>query len=114
MSARGELAGARMLVAKNQLAPEHWPGGVPPVARGFRPSLAYRVCLVAEGEADATLTFRDTWEWDLAAAALIAREAGAAVTDRGGRPLAFNNPVPVLPGLIVAGPALHAAILARL
>jgi myo-inositol-1(or 4)-monophosphatase len=103
-----------VLVAKNQLAPEHWPGGVPAVARGFRPSLAYRACLVAEGEADATLTFRDTCEWDLAAGTLIAREAGAVVTDRSGRPLAFNNPVPVLPGLIAAGAPLHAAILERL
>jgi myo-inositol-1(or 4)-monophosphatase len=113
-SVRGELAGARVLVAKNQLAPEHWPGGVPAVARGFRPSLAYRVCLVAEGEADATLTFRDTWEWDLAAASLVASEAGAVVTDRRGEPLAFNNPVPMLPGLIAAGAPLHAAILERL
>jgi hypothetical protein len=36
------------------------------------------------------------------------------VTDRLGRPAAFNAAPPLVPGLIVAGPALHAAILARM
>ena len=73
-----------MLTAAAQLDPALWPGGVPRVERHFRPSLAYRLCLVAEGRFDAMLTFRDTWEWDVAAGRLIAREAGAAVTDRAG------------------------------
>ena len=67
------------------MAPAHWRGQAPAVERHFRPSLAYRLCLVAGGEADATLTFRDTWEWDVAAGDIIAREAGALVTERTGR-----------------------------
>ncbi len=112
-SPRVGLDGARMLMNRTHLAPAFWPGGVPEVERLFRPSLAYRLCLVAQGEADASLTFRDTWEWDLAAGALIAREAGAVVSDRWGQPHVFNNPVPLVPGMIVAGPALHAAIMRR-
>jgi myo-inositol-1(or 4)-monophosphatase len=49
----------------------------------------------------------------VAAGDLIAREAGAVVTDRTGAAAVYNNPHPQVPGLIVAGPALHAAILAR-
>ena len=43
------------------------------------------------------LSFRDTWEWDVAAGDLIAREAGALVSD-GGRPSArLPPPAPVAP-----------------
>lgn len=112
-SDRAELAGAQVLATASQFDARHWPGGVPEVARHFRPALAYRLCLAAEGRFDATLTFRDAWEWDVAAGVLIAREAGAEVSDRSGALLLFNNRVPQVPGLIVAGPRLHAEILAR-
>jgi myo-inositol-1(or 4)-monophosphatase len=113
-SARTLLDGAGALVNSSQLEPKFWPGGVPPVRRHFRPSLAYRICLVAEGRYDVMLTFREAWEWDVAAGALIASEAGAVVSDRSGGPLHFNNPVPQVPGIVAGGQALHAAVMARL
>jgi myo-inositol-1(or 4)-monophosphatase len=112
-SSRAELAGAQVLATASQFDARHWPGGVPQVERHFRPALAYRLCLAAEGRFDAALTFRDAWEWDVAAGTLIAREAGAAVSDRSGGTLGFNNPVPQVPGVIVSGPGLHGEILAR-
>ena len=47
-------------------------------------------------------------EWDIAAGALIATEAGARVTDQHDRPLQFNNIFPKVPGVLAAGPQLHA------
>lgn len=102
-----------VLAGSAQLEPQHWPGGVPDVARRFSPSLVQRQCLVAEGSADATLTFRGTWEWDVAAGALIAGEAGCVVTDATGVPPRFNAAQPRLSGLIVAPPPVHASLLAR-
>jgi myo-inositol-1(or 4)-monophosphatase len=113
-SARGVLEDARVLTSAAQMDPAHWPGGVPRIARHFRPSLAYRLCLAAEGRFDAMLTFRDVWEWDVAAGALIAREAGARVTDRTGGALRFNSPAATVSGVIAAGPDIHAQILGRL
>jgi myo-inositol-1(or 4)-monophosphatase len=113
-SAREALEGAQVLASGNQMDPGLWPGGVPQIQRHFRPSIAYRLCLAAEGRFDAMFTFRDTWEWDVAAGDLIAREAGAVVTTRHGHPPAYNRPAPILPGVIAAAPALHAAILARI
>lgn len=113
VSERADLEDARVLTNAAQLDPRHWKGDAPRLERHMRPSLAYRLCLAAEGRFDAMLTFRDAWEWDVAAGDLIAREAGAVVTDRTGAPAVYNNPHPQVPGLIVAGPALHAAILAR-
>jgi myo-inositol-1(or 4)-monophosphatase len=111
---RAEVAGSTFLTSRASFDPHHWKGAVPQVDRAFRPSLAYRLALVGEGRFDGMLTLRPTWEWDVAAGALIATEAGATVSDRHGRPLAFNNPDPRLDGVLAAGPMLHAAVHARM
>lgn len=108
------LGGARVLTGRAQLASGLWPGGVPPVVPHFRPSLAWRLCLVAEGRFDATLTLRDTWHWDIAASSLIAGEAGVSVSDRRGCALQFNVARPMSPGLIAAPAGLHAQFITRL
>lgn len=114
VSGRSDMEGARVLAAKPNYDAEHWPGGVPQVARHYRPSLAYRLSLVAEGRFDAMLTFRDSWEWDIAAGDLILREAGAITSDKQGGVLAFNNPHPQVRGVVAAGPDLHAGLLTAL
>lgn len=108
------LDSADVLVGRQALAEPLWRGPVPSVSRHFRPSLAYRIALVAEGRFHGMLTLKDAWEWDVAAGALIAEEAGATVTDRSGRPLRFNAPGRKTPGILAAPPALHAETLARL
>lgn len=113
-SPRQGSAGASVLTTKANLLPEQWPGGVPQIDRNFRASLAYRLCLVAEGRFDGMLTLRDAWEWDIAAGALIAERAGARVTDRHGAALVFNAARPQAPGVIAAAPGLHADLMARL
>ena len=84
VSRRETADGARVLASAGHLADSYWPGGAPAVERMFRPSIAYRLCLVADGAADAMLAFRDSFEWDIAAGGLIAAEAGAVVTDARG------------------------------
>jgi myo-inositol-1(or 4)-monophosphatase len=113
-SGRAEAEGASVLTSQASLAPGLWPGGVPGMARHFRPSLAYRLCLAAEGRFDAMLTLKEAWEWDVAAGDLIAREAGAAVTSPAGAALRYNNPHPRVPGVVAAGPALHRDLIGRL
>ena len=113
-SGRSQLEGADVLTTRAALAPEHWPGGVPDLHRSFRASLAFRLCLAAEGRHDAMLTLRDAWEWDIAAGSLIAARAGCAVTDRRGQALRFNAAHPRAAGTVVANPALHAQLMAGL
>ena len=109
-SAAHALEGATVLSPKVTFRDEFWRQDPPPVKRHFRPSLAYRMALVGEGRFDAMLTLRPAWEWDIAAGALIASEAGAQVTDRHGQPLSFNSPERRTEGVIAAGPALHKAL----
>lgn len=112
--ARRAPADTVILARKSNLRPEFWPGGVPDLRCSFRPSLAYRLCLVAEGRFDAMMTFHPVWEWDVAAGSLIAQCAGAVVTDGQGRWLCFNKARdPRGPGILAAAPELHADLIAR-
>ena len=77
-------------------------------------SIALRIAMVAAGQADLLATIRWGHEWDIAAAVLIAREAGAAVTDALGRPLAFNTPSSQAFGVLATTPGIHAAAVDRL
>lgn len=107
-STRTEFAGAR--VPAETLTPED-----SDLSLVDRPnSIALRVAMVAADEADIVATLRWGYEWDVAAAALIAREAGAAVTDAFGKPLVYNKRDPRAFGLLVSAPGIHAAAVERL
>ena len=77
-------------------------------------SIALRIAMVAADEADLVATIRWGNEWDIGAAALIAREAGARVTDALGKSLAYNKPDPRAYGVLACAPAIHGAAMERL
>ncbi|WP_102222827.1 3'(2'),5'-bisphosphate nucleotidase CysQ [Acidimangrovimonas sediminis] len=114
VSGASEPDDATLLTSGATLDPGNWPGGVPRMRRAFRTSLAYRLCLVAEGRHDAALSLRQAFEWDIAAGDLIARQAGAQVTDKNGVALNYNTADPRAAGILAAPPGLHAALMARL
>ena len=105
---------SKVLAARPNFEAAHWQGEAPPIDRHYRPSLAYRLSLVGEGRFDGMLTLRRSWEWDIAAGALIVSEAGGTITDRTGTPLLFNNPHPTLNGVVAGGHSLHGALVDRL
>ena len=77
-------------------------------------SIALRIAMVAAGQADLLAAMRWGKEWDIAAAALIAQEAGATVTDVLGRTLRYNSTKGDAFGILATTPAIHEAALARL
>ena len=77
-------------------------------------SIALRIAMVADDRADLVATLRWGYEWDIAAATLIAREAGAAATDAFGQPLNYNKRDPRAFGLLVSAPGIHADAVAHL
>ncbi len=111
LAVAGPGAETRLLATKPNFDPKHWPGGLPEASRHFRPSLAYRLALVAEGAFDGMLTLRDAWEWDIAAGALLVTEAGGATSDAFGGPLRFNNSHPQTAGVIAAPHGVQHSIL---
>lgn len=115
VSPKEDLEGATVLASRPNFEPKRWADAkVPPVERKFRSSLAYRLSLVGEGRFDAMITLRPTWEWDVAAGALIVEEAGGAVSDQQQARARFNNPHPQLHGLVAAGHPVHEALIKRL
>ncbi len=89
-------------------------GGVWPAMQvEQRNAIAYRMALVGAGDFDAAISPGWKHDWDLAAGDLIAREAGAVVTDTEGRRLVFNTPDGRNLGLICSAPALHPLILPK-
>ena len=107
-SARTELTGARVP------ADTRPPIDADLVAVDKPNSIALRIAMVAAGEADLVATLKWGFEWDIAAAALIAAEAGATVSGAFGQPFAFNTVSGEAFGVLVATPGIHAAAVERL
>ncbi|WP_298306274.1 3'(2'),5'-bisphosphate nucleotidase CysQ [uncultured Erythrobacter sp.] len=107
-STRQELSGARVPV--DQLPP----ADSDLVAVEKPNSIALRIAMVADDRADLVATLRWGFEWDIAAATLIAREAGARVTDAFGKPLAYNKRDPRDFGVLVSSPEIHSEAVARI
>lgn len=77
-------------------------------------SIALRMAMVACNRADLVATLRWGHEWDIAAAHLVAEEAGAVVTNALGEPICYNKREPMDFGLICCAPGIHGAAVERL
>lgn len=87
--------------------------GFPDMNVSVANSMAYRMCMVTSGDADATIAFTPKSDWDVAAATLIATEAGAIVSDIRGVVPHFDTETTSGLGVICAGPTLHALLVAE-
>lgn len=77
-------------------------------------SIAMRMTMVACDRADLVATLRWGNEWDIAAAHLVAQEAGAVVSNALGGPIVYNKREPLDFGLICCAPGIHKAAVERL
>jgi myo-inositol-1(or 4)-monophosphatase len=75
-------------------------------------SVAYKLAELATGNGDATFTLTPKNEWDICAGSLLVEEAGGLVTDLEGKPLVWNQPKTLRPGMIASNGVLHAGLLA--
>lgn len=107
-SDRSQLAGARVPT-------DALPKADRDLEMVYKPnSIAMRMTMVACDRADLVATLRWGNEWDIAAAHLIAAEAGARVTSATGAPILYNKRKPLDFGLICCAPGIHAAVVERL
>jgi myo-inositol-1(or 4)-monophosphatase len=105
--ANARLTGPRRLVG---MAAEE--AGAPHAAIRLVPSLAYRLALVATGEADLAIAGMNANDWDLAAADLLVHEAGGRLGDLSGAPVRYNVADGRHPVLVAANGALWPAAVA--
>ena len=105
-----QLEGCAMLGDRTAFTGPPWPA----MHVQNRNSIAYRLVLVADGSADASVSLTSKRDWDLAAADVILREAGGFLTDAQGALLIYNRPVTRQSSLVAANPRLHREIITLL
>ena len=110
VGSRDRLESCAMLGDRNQFLQAPWPS----MHVQNRKSVAYRLVLVADGSADASVSLTAKRDWDLAAADVILHEAGGLLTDAGGAVLIYNRPVTKQTSLVATNPALHAHVIGLL
>lgn len=112
-SQRTQLEDSEVLGDSRLFGKDIWTVPWPRLSVHSRPSVAYRMVCVAAGKADFTIALTPKRDWDVAAATLIAQEAGAIVTDHLGNPYGFNAIDSLKPSLICAGAPLFDDIIRR-
>lgn len=105
------LSGCKLIVHDNVLKRDSWPKPWPELETGMRNSMAYRLCLVAQGRFDANLTMSPKSDWDIAAADLILHEAGGKVTNGNDENFIYNTVEFQHKPILAAGPKLHTQLL---
>jgi myo-inositol-1(or 4)-monophosphatase len=96
-----------MLAHKSGLTGKKWHKAWPELELHSVNSIAYRFCLVAAGEYDATLSSSAKSDWDIAAGDLILHEAGGVATSFNGAPFVYNKAAHRHKNVIAAGAGLH-------
>lgn len=98
-----DLDGAVILASRSEIGRGEWdvldeaPCQVRPCG-----SVAYKMALVAAGQADGTWTMVPKSEWDVAAGTALVRAAGGSVIHADGTEPTFNRPVPRHPNFLAA------------
>jgi len=105
-----EWNGATLCVSRSELKRGEWAPYTEQQIEGVG-SIAYKMALVAAGRYDATFSRGPKNEWDVCAGALIATEAGGWSGGLSGTPYAFNQPDPLVDGVVATTPALLSPIL---
>ena len=110
-----ELKDAEILAKKSILKENIWKSGDPALFRQrYRPSLAYRLALVAEGKFDAMIALGRSWEWDICAGHLLVSEAGGTATDSLGDEIVYNSTIGSSKGIVAGGPTIHKSVIDEL
>ncbi len=108
---RNNLNGAVVLASRSEIRRGEWTEFE---NHGFevRPlgSVAYKLGLVAAGQAEATWTLSPKNEWDVAAGAALMAAAGGVAANADFTTPIFNRPNPRIPGFLACAPGLDAPL----
>lgn len=101
LSDKEDLAGARVLASRSEIRKGLWQRfeGAPfeVIPSG---SIAYKLACVAAGLTDATMTLVPKNEWDIAAGVCLIGAANGVTFDLSQQPRRFNQPDPLISGLL--------------
>ena len=112
VSTTARVPDAVVLASRSEDKRGEWDAFKPHVHVKLTGSVAFKLAEIATGAGDATFTLTPKNEWDICAGSLLVEEAGGRATDLEGRPLVFNQPSPLRPGMIASNGVLHDGLLA--
>jgi len=110
VTATASLEQATILASRSETSRGEWKPYESKVIIRSVGSVAYKLALVAAGQADATFTRSPKSEWDIAAGTALIIAAGGQVSDIDGNELRFNKPSVKVPGMVGSNGHLHAPI----
>lgn len=84
-----------------------------PPSWSWRCSMAYRIVLIANGTADATISLTPKNDWDIAAAHIILEEAGGIMTTQNGDEMFYNKENTRHSSVVGSNKALYDSIIAK-
>jgi len=106
-TATADVAQARVLASRSEDKRGEWDAYKSRMRVELIGSVAFKLALIAAGRADGTFSLTPKHEWDICSGAALILEGGGRITDCYGEPLRFNQPKPLLPGLIATNAALY-------
>jgi myo-inositol-1(or 4)-monophosphatase len=105
-----QLQGATILASRSETQRGEWKKFASQFRLRQTGSAAYKMALIAAGDADATFTLVPKNEWDICAGVLLIEEAGGTVSHLDGSPLRFNQAKTLLQGLVASNGRLHSQL----
>ena len=111
VSSQAKLADAVVMASRSEDKRKEWDPFKPLMRVTLTGSVAYKLAELSVGNGDATFTLTPKNEWDICAGSLLVEEAGGSVTDLEGKPLVWNQPKTLRPGMIASNGTLHPGIM---
>ncbi len=112
VSTQRSVAEAEVMASRSEDKRGEWDAFKPRCKVVLTGSVAFKLAELSTGNGDATFTLTPKNEWDICAGSLLVEEAGGRMTGLDGRPLAWNQPSPLRPGMIASNGLLHEGLLA--
>jgi myo-inositol-1(or 4)-monophosphatase len=107
VTATTSLADSTVLASRSEISRGEWKPFEGVVKTREMGSVAYKLALVAAGQADATFTLKPKSEWDVASGVALIIAAAGRITGVDGNDLRFNQRSVKLDGLIASNGLLH-------
>jgi myo-inositol-1(or 4)-monophosphatase len=111
VSRQADVRKAEVLASRSEDKRGEWDVFKPLCQVVLTGSVAFKLAEMATGAGDATFTLTPKNEWDICAGSILVEEAGGKVTGLDGKPLVFNQPSPLRPGMVSSNGVLHDALM---
>lgn len=111
VSTQADVSRAEVLASRSEDKRGEWDVFKPLCKVVLTGSVAFKLAEMATGAGDATFTLTPKNEWDICAGSILVEEAGGKVTGLDGKPLVFNQPSPLRPGMVSSNGVLHDALM---